>query len=67
MKRLFLPVLVLLFLISGCATKYKVRIDGLSEMDGTMVAGKSYALASKTPGVQVTDLFFKEVEVQRCT
>jgi len=36
-------------------------LDGLSDLDEGMVPGKSYALASKTPGVEATDLFFKEV------
>ena len=61
-----LPFVVLFGLlvlgISGCTTKYPVRVDALNSgaMDG---AGENftYTLASDTPGVEASELFFKEV------
>ena len=54
-------ILALLFL-SGCATRYDVHLDALST-SGPPAAGSSqtYRLASNTPEVETTDLFFKEV------
>ena len=47
--------------LSGCATKYAVRVDALSAEDGQFTGGRSYVRASATPGVGENDLFFKEV------
>jgi len=55
-----LGLLVLLF--SGCATRYSVHVDALSaDQSGGAGRGTTYELKSKTPGVETTDLFFKEV------
>ena len=57
------PVLVLgIILLSGCATRYSVRVDALSSPDSrTGATMQSYALASDLSEVQESDLFFKEL------
>lgn len=61
-----LPIVLLFGLlvlgISGCATKYSVRIDALNSgaVDGAR-GHYTYALVSDTPGVEASELFFKEV------
>lgn len=54
-----IALLTALFL-SGCATKYEVRVDALSAGSGSG-AGEGYQLASATAGVTESDLFFKEI------
>jgi hypothetical protein len=52
-------------LLTGCVTRYDVHLDALSSGDG-QAGGSSalYRLVSNTPGVEETDLFFKEVSRQ---
>jgi hypothetical protein len=49
-------------ILSGCTTRYPVRVDALSA-GGTQSLGRgaTYVLVSETPGVEESDLFFKEV------
>ncbi len=52
---------IVLFL-SGCATRYPVRVDALSASGSQSLGrGTTYELVSDTPGVEESDLFFKEV------
>jgi hypothetical protein len=52
-------------LLTGCVTRYDVHLDALNtgggQANGTLT---TYRLASDTPGVEETDLFFKEVSRQ---
>jgi hypothetical protein len=62
--RLLFPLaLAAALLLSGCATRYQVRLDALSELpQGPLARGaQTYVLASETPEVEASDLFFKEV------
>jgi hypothetical protein len=67
MKRIILHSLMFGLLamgMTGCATRYQVRVDALSTGEGVPVAGGgrvSYTLASAIPEVKETDLFFKEL------
>ena len=61
MKNLMLNTVLLGVLaigFTGCVTSHQVRVDALSTGEGR---GGSYELASATPGVEESDLFFKEV------
>ncbi|MEX0322136.1 MAG: hypothetical protein AB3N63_08260 [Puniceicoccaceae bacterium] len=52
---------IVLFL-SGCATRYPVRVDALSAGGSQSLGrGATYELVSDTPGVEESELFFKEV------
>lgn len=51
----------LVLLLSGCVTSHKVRVDALSGQPGRLGTGKTYQLASATPEVKESDLFFKEL------
>lgn len=65
--RTILPLLsgFLLLVFSGCATRYPVHIDALSaEPARSGASGSTYVLESDTPGIETTDLFFKEVARQ---
>ncbi len=60
---LFLGLAALL--LTGCVTRYDVHLDALNSGDGQTGQGlTSYRLVSDTPGVEETDLFFKEVSRQ---
>ncbi len=65
MKRLipnFVILLLLGLLFTGCATRYSVKLDALATGEGVPASGSvTYDLASGTPGVEESDLFFKEV------
>ncbi len=62
MKGSLLPWLLApaLLLVSGCATRYELRVDALSAAEAPG-RGLTYVLASETAGVAEDDLFFKEV------
>jgi hypothetical protein len=65
-NRLFIALsgLAALFL-TGCATRYDVHLDALNSGSAQAGSGLSlYRLSSDTPGVEETDLFFKEVSRQ---
>lgn len=52
-------------LLTGCATRYDVHLDALNAGGSQTGSGLSaYQLVSDTPGVEDTDLFFKEVTRQ---
>ena len=52
-------------LLTGCATRYDVHLDALNAGEGSRGETlTSYRLVSNTPGVEKTDLFFKEVSRQ---
>ena len=65
MKTRTLPLFLLAGMIlglAGCATRYEVRLDALNSGEiGPRGNGLSYRLASATPGIEESDLFFKEV------
>lgn len=54
---------LVMLLLSGCVTRYQVRVDALSDPSGP-VAGKNYHLVSATDGVSGSDLFFRELAYQ---
>jgi hypothetical protein len=58
---LFPALLLALVFLSGCATRYTVRVDALSAPNTGMGTGQTYILASDHPEVEKGDLFFKEV------
>jgi hypothetical protein len=57
----FLLPAVLVLGLSGCATKYAVRVDALSSTEVAASAGSRCVLVSAMPEVGERDLFFKEV------
>lgn len=61
--RFLIPsALSILFVFTGCATRYQVRLDALSELDGPhAIQGQTYRLVSDIAEVKESDLFFKEV------
>lgn len=61
-KFLILIVIPLVFGISGCATRYTVRVDALSAVPSRPAEQQLYVLENKTPGDEADSLFFKEIE-----
>ncbi len=65
MKSASFPVLVflipLILGLSGCATRYQVRVDALSTLPARPSIQQSYVLVNNTPGDEADSLFFKEV------
>jgi hypothetical protein len=47
--------------MTGCVSTHQVRVDALSSGESSSGRGLTYELASATPGVEESDLFFKEV------
>jgi len=62
--RCAIPTLLAALLLTGCATRYEVKVDGLSALEGRPKAETTYRLVSETAGVEETDLFFREIARQ---
>lgn len=60
-RAIFPGFILSLLLLSGCATQYSVYVDALTAVPAVAGRGASYTMVSATPGVESTDLFFKEV------
>lgn len=55
-------LIAIVVFLSGCATRYPVRVDALNAGDSQAPGrGATYELVSDTPGVEESELFFKEV------
>lgn len=63
LPRILFPIaLGLVLFLSGCATRYQVRLDALSARDSRLAAaGQTYTLVDRSPGSEDNELFFGEV------